>query len=200
MSKADVRLGRQATEVGAAIVQTWSKLLPAPATILAVPSAVGTPLRVRVNRRIFAPGQPIFLRNESGRSTEPFSVKAVQDAGSYNQLISIAAAGGGADVTTTQAHRSQLPRGLAIPPARVPTAELGLELEAALRQILDLSAGTRIKTVFDTPDMVHIAVPRIPDDILTRSDLLDYLRRYHDTGQGRHYHDELGMAVIYGCR
>jgi hypothetical protein len=65
-----------------------------------------------------------------------------------------------------------------------------------LEQIVD----AKVKLVCDAPTELTVVLPALPEGVVTREDLIDYLGTYHNNAQGRHYHDELASAVLFGCR
>ena len=77
-----------------------------------------------------------------------------------------------------------------------PLTTLRADLQAVLQEIVE----EQVNLIFDQPGEINVVVPVLPNNVLTRGDLVDYLRDYHRYGQGRHYHDELGVAMLYGCR
>jgi hypothetical protein len=75
-------------------------------------------------------------------------------------------------------------------------ATLLSELKIVLEQIVD----AKVKLVCDAPTELTVVLPALPEGVVTREDLIDYLGTYHNSAQGRHYHDELASAVLFGCR
>ena len=191
MPRARLRAGRQAQEIGAAIVESWFKILPTPATIISVDSTA--PLVITIDRRIFGPNIGIAIRppGPNGNTERNLKVGTASDVSPYSQKLTILQAG-----TPYSYSGDSLVTGSAIPDTP-DQAMLQSELETVLGQIID---ATTVRAVYDTETLVNIAIPKIPDKILTPGDLLKYLQGYHDYGQGRHYHDELGVAVLFGCR
>lgn len=194
MPRANLRKGRQAREIGAAIVETWLKLLPTPATILSVDSTVGNQLKITINRQIFtAAGQSINLRDSGGSTTTNLKVGTPSAVADFKQQLLIFLADGATPFPTA----GDFTNGLAFSNVGSPSSHLKAELTAVLNQIVD---GVTVEPEFDEAGKIYVVVPQIPEDILIRADLLDYLEKYHRFGQGRHYHDELGAAVLFGCR
>ncbi|MGX9142631.1 hypothetical protein [Mesorhizobium sp. 128a] len=70
------------------------------------------------------------------------------------------------------------------------------ELKIVLEQIVD----AKVTVVCDPPTELTVVLPALPEGVVTRADLLDYLGKYHNNAQGRHYHEELASAVLFGCR
>jgi hypothetical protein len=70
------------------------------------------------------------------------------------------------------------------------------ELTIVLEQIVD----AKVNVVCDPPTELTVVLPALPEGVVTREDLIDYLGAYHKNAQGRHYHDELASAVLFGCR
>lgn len=193
MSRARLRQGRDAPEIGAAIIGAWLRLLPTPAKISDETNAAGT-LRVTVDRAIFTLGQSISVRRAQSKSTDNNLKVHSVTPGAVNgsQDVTIKKQGGGNYPLT-----GTFIGGSVIPDVSSPTSDLEDELGAAISQVLD---GVTAKVKFDTPGVMNIGVPMLPKGIFTRDDLLDYLRTYHEIGESRHYHDELGVAVLFGCR
>jgi hypothetical protein len=199
MSRARLRQGRQASEIGAAIVEAWLRLLPTPAIIKVESVANGT-LQLEVGRAIFIAGQFINLRREGSKSTVTGlkvgpTVTSVTTPGPrygrqqftvFNSNDSVYVNTGGTFVN-----------GLVIPQAKPVTTDLEDELGAAISQVIE--GGVTAVAKFDTSTTINVGVPMLPRDIYSKEDLLDYLRSYHQ-GESRHYHDELGVAVLFGCR
>jgi hypothetical protein len=75
-------------------------------------------------------------------------------------------------------------------------ADFQKELTIVLEQIVD----AKVKLVCDAPTDLTVVLPALPEGVVTREDLIDYLGTYHNNAQGRHYHDELASAVLFGCR
>jgi hypothetical protein len=70
------------------------------------------------------------------------------------------------------------------------------ELTIVLEQIVD----AKVKLACDAPTELTVVLPALPEGVVTREDLIDYLGTYHNNAQGRHYHEELASAVLFGCR
>jgi hypothetical protein len=183
MPRANLRPGRQAQEIGAMIVDSWFKRLPIPATI-SDPKR-GPPFTLTIDRPFFQVNDNITIR----KANDTYTGLVVTDVQNYINLTIKRADGNDFDPGV------DLTNGHAIHDAK-PVEDVKDELEFFLQQIVDV----RVEAVFDEKHLIHVAVPRIPDSVLTRGDLIDYLHNYHDYGQGRHYHDELGVAVLFGCR
>jgi hypothetical protein len=194
MPRARLRKGRQPQEIGAAIVESWFKVLPTPASIRSA-NTTGPTLVITINRKLFAANDRIALRTDGNTLIEEeLEVQSIASVPGfvYDQQLTIRKTDG----SNYQYTGGNLAGGLAIPNAP-DQATLQSELEAVLEQIID---APNVQVVYDTDTEIKVAVPKIPDGVLTRGDLLTYLETYHDYGQGHHYHDELGVAVLFGCR
>jgi hypothetical protein len=69
------------------------------------------------------------------------------------------------------------------------------ELTVVLGEILDRP----FELVFDPPGEnapITIVIPQPP--VSSREELVDYLRRHHRSSS-RHYHEDLGTALLFGC-
>jgi hypothetical protein len=81
--------------------------------------------------------------------------------------------------------------------------DLKPELAAIVREVLD--AKTDLNIVIDSDKTTNIVIPYLPYDekkpgyISTTDELIAYLRKYHEGTSGRHYGEELGQAVVFGC-
>jgi hypothetical protein len=81
------------------------------------------------------------------------------------------------------------------------------ELATALREIL----ATPFEIEIDPPaptdaSPLKIVVPQPPTsadpalpNVRNRQELINYLDQYHQYSQGRHYHEDLGIALVFGC-
>jgi hypothetical protein len=95
----------------------------------------------------------------------------------------------------------------AIDPANgVSLPDLKPELEAVVRETLEdkvISGGViktiQINVVIDDTLVVNVVIPKWPASVANTTDLVAYLKDYHDRTGGRHYDEELGQAVIFGC-
>lgn len=86
------------------------------------------------------------------------------------------------------------------------------ELEAVFSEIID-NRVTPFEIVIDPPtpttaNKLKIVVPQPPKkdpddndtiDVIDRDMLIKYLKRFHRYSQGRQYHEDLGVAVVFGC-
>jgi hypothetical protein len=194
MPKVGLKQGRQAQEIGAAIIGAWLRMLPESATILSMDAR--NPLTITIDRAAFATGGKIRIRHKSGSPViDDITVRSAT-AGAQNSQKLIIEDSTGQDVNYTG---GDLKDGEAIPEAPTyPDADLKRDLKIILQDIVQ--AGVSVEVHLDGPNLINVAVPRLPDGVLSRSDLIEYLRDYHQYGQGRHYHDELATAVLFGCR
>ncbi|MER9235240.1 hypothetical protein NKI56_24655 [Mesorhizobium sp. M0622] len=192
MPRAELKPGRQVQEIGAAIVGAWLKLLPASSRILSMDST--NPLTITIDRQIFAVGDTIRLRPEAGRVIGDIRVQATA-AGTapHSQTLTIEDLNGQPIIYGDD----PLDGGDAIPDAAA-YADLKRDLKMVLEDIVE--AGVSVEVHVDEPNLINVVVPQVPRGVLTRGDLIDYLHNYHKYAQGRHYHDELATAVLFGCR
>ncbi|HSE74193.1 MAG TPA: hypothetical protein VLB05_06755 [Dongiaceae bacterium] len=81
--------------------------------------------------------------------------------------------------------------------------KIGDPEKAELKRVFGEIFKTRIyDVVIDPPNEnegINIVVPQPPDTVHSAPELVEYLRHFHDDGSSRHYHEELGAAVIFGC-
>jgi hypothetical protein len=188
--KAGLKPGHQAQEIGAAIVGAWLKVLP-PMSANITSMIARNPLKIRVDTNAFATDDVVALRNIKGLVTRNIKVGTVTD-GTGNQVLDIV------DLNDVPI----------IYPPNEATFQGGMAAIVGdlLDQAVDLSKifGTivdvKVNVIFDQPGEINVVIPTLPEGVLTRADLLEYLRDYHTYGQGRHYHDELATAVLFGCR
>ncbi|MER9224768.1 hypothetical protein NKI39_03815 [Mesorhizobium sp. M0664] len=192
MPRAELKPGRQVQEIGAAIVGAWLKLLPASSRILSMDST--DPLTITIDRQIFAVGDTIRLRPEAGRAIGNIRVRtAAAGTAPHSQTLTIEDLNG----QPIKYEDDPLDGGDAIPNA-VAYADLKRDLKLVLEDIVE--TGVSVEVHVDEPNLINVVVPQVPRGVLTRSDLIDYLHDYHKYAQGRHYHDELATAVLFGCR
>ena len=82
----------------------------------------------------------------------------------------------------------------------VTLAQLKPELDAVVRETLDDQGGALTINVFvDTDTVVNVVIPKWPATVTNINQLIAYLKTYHDTTTGRHYDEDLGQAVVFGC-
>lgn len=192
MPKAELKPGRQVQEIGAAIVGAWLKLLPASSRILSMDSR--NPLTITIDRQIFAAGDTLRLRPDAGRAFGNIRVRtAAAGTAPHSQTLTIEDFNG----QPTNYGDDPLDGGDAIPDAAA-YSDLKRDLKIVLEDIVE--AGVSVEVHTDEPNLIHVVVPQVPMGVLTRADLIDYLHDYHKYAQGRHYHDELATAVLFGCR
>ena len=95
----------------------------------------------------------------------------------------------------------------ALDPANgVTLQDLKPEIEAVLRETLEtqvVQSGSlqtiKFNVYIDKPLEVNIVIPIWPASVMTTADLVTYLQGYHDKTGGRHYDEEVGQAVVFGC-
>lgn len=192
MPRAELKPGRQVQEIGAAIVGAWLKLLPASSRILSMDST--DPLTITIDRQIFAVGDTIRLRPEAGRAIANIRVRtAAAGTAPHSQTLTIEDLNG----QPIKYKDDPLDGGDAIPNAAA-YADLKRDLKMVLEDIVE--TGVSVEVHVDEPNLINVVVPQVPRGVLTRGDLIDYLHDYHKYAQGRHYHDELATAVLFGCR
>ncbi|MER9890500.1 hypothetical protein NKJ40_00100 [Mesorhizobium sp. M0119] len=192
MPRAELKPGRQVQEIGAAIVGAWLKLLPASSRILSMDST--DPLTITIDRQIFAVGDTIRLRPEAGRAIGNIRIRtAAAGTAPHSQTLTIEDLNG----QPIKYEDDPLDGGDAIPDA-VAYADLKRDLKIVLEDIVE--TGVSVEVHVDEPNLINVVVPQVPRGVLTRGDLIDYLHDYHKYAQGRHYHDELATAVLFGCR
>ncbi|MER8961848.1 hypothetical protein [Mesorhizobium sp. M0701] len=192
MPRAELKPGRQVQEIGAAIVGAWLKLLPASSRILSMDST--DPLTITIDRQIFAVGDTIRLRPEAGRAIGNIRVRtAAAGTAPHSQTLTIEDLNG----QPIKYEDDPLDGGDAIPNAAA-YADLKRDLKLVLEDIVE--TGVSVEVHVDEPNLINVVVPQVPRGVLTRGDLIDYLHDYHKYAQGRHYHDELATAVLFGCR
>jgi hypothetical protein len=198
MPRAMIREGREAQEIGAAIVATWFKVLPTAVPILNITFA--DPLSIRTAWPAFREDDRVWLSHLQGQSTlnekeylfgPPSEAVAdeftLRDPDSLVQINGRDRDTGFRDAVLT----SSVIRSL---------DESAIKHE--LKYVLSLIIDAEPIIVVDEPTgkKVHVVVPRIPPGVRSRQDLIDYLRDYHQYAQGQHYHGELGVASLFGCR
>lgn len=197
MPRAELKPDRQVQEIGAAIVGAWLKLLPASSRILSMD--LTNPLTITIDRQIFAVGDTVRLRPEAGRAIGDIRVRtarvrtAAAGTAPHSQTLTIEDLNG----QSIDYGDDPLDGGDAIPDAAA-YADLKRDLKIALEDIV--KAGVSVQVHVDEPNLINVVVPQVPMGVLTRGDLIDYLHDYHKYAQGRHYHDELATAVLFGCR
>ncbi|MGX9575529.1 hypothetical protein [Mesorhizobium sp. f-mel] len=192
MPKAKLKPGRQAQEIGASIVGTWLKALPHVITANITTMNARNPLRITVDRNVFASGNTIALRSVGKAGLRSVKVGMITGSTPSSQTFRIVDLSGGgidypADQPTLQGGAVAIVKDI---------EELHDDLKAVLEQIVE----ENVNVVFDAPGEITVVVPALPEAVLTRGDLIEYLREYHKHAQGRHYHDELATAVLFGCR
>lgn len=192
MPKAELKPGRQAQEIGAAIVGAWLKLLPASSRILSMDST--NPLTITIDRQIFAVGDTIRLRPKAGGAIGGMRVRtAAAGTALHSQTLTMEDLNG----QPINYGDAPLDGGDAIPEAPA-YADLKSDLKIVLEDIVE--AGLSVEVHVDEQSLINVVVPQLPNGVLTRNDLIEYLHDYHQYAQGRHYHDELATAMLFGCR
>jgi hypothetical protein len=190
--KVKLKQGRQAQEIGAALVGAWLKALP-PAFTATVSAVVSTnPLRITVDiPNAFTLNDVIALRTQD-KNGGLRSVKVGQITGTTGKTLRVVDLGG---IDIDYKGKSLL-NGVVSKVKDLNDATLRSELTIVLEQIVD----AKVKVVCDPPTELTVVLPALPEGVVTREDLIDYLGTYHKNAQGRHYHDELASAVLFGCR
>ncbi|MBM2710491.1 hypothetical protein JQK88_04420 [Mesorhizobium caraganae] len=192
MPKVKLKQGRQAQEIGAALVGAWLKALP-PAFTATVSAVVSTsPLRITVDiPNAFTVNDVIALRT-GDKNGGLRSVRVGQITGTTGKTLRVVDLGG---VDIDYKGKSLL-NGVVSKVKDLNDATLLSELKIVLEQIVD----AKVKLVCDAPTELTVVLPALPEGVVTREDLIGYLGTYHNNAQGRHYHDELASAVLFGCR
>ena len=192
MPKVKLKQGRQAQEIGAALVGAWLKALP-PAFTATVSAVVSTnPLRITVDiPNAFTLNDVIALRTQD-KNGGLRSVKVGQITGTTGKTLRVVDLGG----IDIDYKGKRLLGGVVSKVKDLNDATLLSELKIVLEQIVD----AKVKLVCDAPTELTVVLPALPEGVVTREDLIDYLGTYHNNAQGRHYHDELASAVLFGCR
>ena len=160
MPKVALKDGRQAQEIGAAIIGAWLKLLPASATILTMD--LRNPLTVTIDRAAFANGNNVRLRHKSGAIIDGIRVRSATAGAVQNSQKLIVEDQGGNSLNYMG---NSLAEGEAIPDAATYTT-LKRDLKIVLEDIVE--AGVSVEVHLDTASLVNVAVPRLPDGVLSR--------------------------------
>lgn len=87
---------------------------------------------------------------------------------------------------------------LQVPGGRLEEAD-AIELKRVFEEIFATPIADVVLDPQDPADGIKILVPQPPDGIKTQADLIDYLAKFHNATQPRHFHEELGDVVIFGC-
>lgn len=193
MPKVKLKQGRQAQEIGAALVGAWLKALP-PAVTATVSSVGSTSpfLSITVDMpNAFMQNDVIALRTEDKKGGLR-SVKVGQVTGTTGKTLRIVDL---ADADIDYKGKD-LKNAVVSKVKDLNNADFQKELTIVLEQIVD----AKVKLVCDAPTELTVVLPALPEGVVTREDLIDYLGTYHNNAQGRHYHDELASAVLFGCR
>ncbi|RWC48645.1 MAG: hypothetical protein EOS55_10015 [Mesorhizobium sp.] len=193
MPKVKLKQGRQAQEIGATLVGAWLKALPPAFT--ATISAVGStgPLSITVNvPNAFMLNDVIALRTKDKTGGVRSVMVGPITAGTSGRTFRVVDLAG----VDIDYKGKSLVNGVASKVKDLNDATLRSEVTIVLEQIVD----AKVKLVCDAPTELTVVLPALPEGIVTREDLLDYLGTYHNNAQGRHYHEELASAVLFGCR
>jgi hypothetical protein len=196
MPRAMIKEGHEAQEIGAAIAATWFKVLPTAVPIRNITFA--RPLSVGTEWPAFREGDQVWLTHLQGESIlneKEYLVgppAAVTDEFILLDLDGVEIDGEGLDTGFRDAVLTSSVIGNLDEPA----------IRDELKYVLSLIIDAEPIIVVDEPsgEEVHVVVPRIPPGVRSRQDLIDYLRDYHQYAQGQHYHEELGVASLFGCR
>jgi len=191
--KVKLKQGRQAQEIGASLVGAWLKALPPAftATISTVNST--TNLRITVDvPNAFMLDDVIALRTEDkkgGLRSVKVGPITMGTSGKTFRVVDLAG-------SSINYKGKSLLNGVISKVKDLNDATLRSELTIVLEQIVD----AKVKLMCDAPTELTVVLPALPEGVVTREDLLDYLGTYHNNAQGRHYHEELASAVLFGCR
>jgi hypothetical protein len=197
MPRAKIRPGREAQEVGAAILATWFKVLPTAVSIVHI--GYQNPLTIQTRWKAFPQNERVFLSHLPGEpelNDHEFLVGPYTGPSEFLLLNLNGTAINGADPKFMDSAPDDAV--LTGPIADLEAAPVREELEFVLGQIL----VTKAEVLVDPADgsKIYVVVPRIPPGVRSRQDLLDYLEEYHRYAQGEHYHEELGVASLFGCK
>lgn len=193
MPKVKLKQGRQAQEIGAALVGAWLKALPPAftATVSVVDSTSQLTITVDM-QNAFASGDVIALRTEDktgGLRSVKVGTITPGTSGKTFRVVDLA----GANINYKG---KDLKNGVVSKVKDLNDATLLSELKIVLEQFVD----AKVKLVCDAPTELTVVLPALPEGVVTREDLINYLGTYHNNAQGRHYHEELASAVLFGCR
>ncbi|TGP55398.1 hypothetical protein EN873_08350 [bacterium M00.F.Ca.ET.230.01.1.1] len=192
MPKVKLKQGRQAQEIGATLVGAWLKALP-PAFTATVSAVVSTsPLLITVDiPNAFTLNDVIAVRTED-KSGSLRSVKVGQITGATGKTLRVVDLAG----VDIDYRGNSLLNGVVSKVKDLNDVTFRNELTIVLEQIVD----AKVKLACDAPTELTVVLPALPEGVVTREDLIDYLGAYHKNAQGRHYHEELASAVLFGCR
>jgi hypothetical protein len=195
MPRSEIQPNRDAQEIGEAVIGIWFKALPTAVGVWGISNT--NPVMIRPAWPAFLQGDEIWLSNIDGipsLENVKFKVGPI-DAGRGEFALH--------DVNDRPVNGTGLGRyagrnGLVTRDAVGNLEDFKQELEVVLSKIL----VARPMVVVDPADgqSIHVVLPRIPDGVRSRQDLIDYLARFHQYAQNQHYHEELGKVTLFGCR
>jgi len=189
MARARPKQGRQAREIGAAIVGAWFKVLPDTALAIQAISRSGGDTNITIPNHGLLDGALISFLNiqptanlTTGLNGPTYKVKT----------------------PTANAFKVVRPNGTDIPIGEYgsPLSGTGYVYKSRetvkdeLEQVLETIIDGNCTVVLDTGTIyIPFAEPPASD----RSGLATYLQDYHDATSGHQYHEDLGVAVLFGC-
>lgn len=192
MPKAELKTRRQIQEIGAVIVGAWLKVLPVEALRI-INQINNNPLTIEVAQNAFSANDLMRIKpvdDDVDDNVKWIRAGTISNTTNNSQIIEVV----DLDGQIINYGGTNFANGAAIP---FPSL---LDTRPQLQTIFDEIIDSNVNVVVDEPGEINIVVPMVPDGVLTREDLFLYLRDYHRHSQGRQYHDELGGAVLFGCR
>jgi hypothetical protein len=194
MPRSGVKQGREAQEIGAAIVAAWYKVLPTAIGVTSVTNA--KPAKVTTERAQVQTNDRVAFSEMRGIEELNKGVFVAKNVmGSSFDLWQETSPGTFDQVDTTTF--GQFQSGLAA--VTVDTHPRLVNLKPELEFVIGKIASKTPNIIYDDPNTVNIVVPDVPDGVYSRQELLQYLDQYHRFGQGHNYHEELGVALLFGC-
>ena len=195
MPRSEIQSNRNEQEIGEAIIGIWFKALPTAVNVWSISNT--NPVMIRPAWLAFLEGDEIWLSNLDGISSlenVKFKVGPIDAGRGEFALHNI----DDSPVNGTGLGRYAGRNGLVMRDAIGNLADFKEELEVVLSKIL----VARPMVVVDPADgkSINVVLPRIPDGVRSRQDLIDYLARFRQYAQNQHYHEELGKVTLFGCR
>jgi len=191
MSRSDVKEGHEPNEIGAALIAAWYKVLPSAVKVTSITRA--NPAIVTVEFAVVSENDVVGLFDIKGMdqlSEAEYRAKSV--SGKTFRLYNL----DGTSVDSSSFDRLTSAMLYVSVDTQPRLAAMENELRYVLSQIVE---KPNIQIYFDKSDTINIAVPEVPSGVGCRQQLLKYLQNYHLFGQGRHYDEELGTAILFGC-
>jgi len=190
MARARPRQGRQAREIGAAIIGAWFKVLPEHAVaIQSISRPGGGVTTIAIPNHGFAQDDLISFTGIQANvgsstglngptykvktpSTNSFNIVKQDNSNILNPEYGTPVSGTGYVYKSRETVKD--------------------ELEQVIETIID---GDCTVVIDNGTIYVPLAEPPAPD----RSGLATYLQNYHNATSGRQYHEDLGTAILFGC-